>query len=149
MPRKNEDRAQIPGERRARAGEPRAGLPVRDRDIEPQRGIRYVARLFKGIAVLMLAVMIAQVVIALSDPSDPASGAIAGEAVRLLAFAGLLWGGADLALMFIKSHYDLRATRILMTRQERLLQRLLRAEGDDPSVEARGRILQGGSRGDD
>jgi hypothetical protein len=104
--------------------------PVRIADLEPQRGIRYVARLFKTIAVLLVLVMIFEVALAAGDPLSPSIGVIVGEAVRLLAFAALLWGGADLAIMLIKSHHDLRATRILLTRQTHMLERL--ASGEYP-----------------
>jgi hypothetical protein len=105
-------------------------LPVRGADLEPQRGIRYVARLFKTIAVLLVLVMIFEIALAAGDPMMPSMGVIVGEAVRLLAFAALLWGGADLAIMLIKSHHDLRATRILLTRQTHMLERL--ASGEYP-----------------
>ena len=105
-------------------------LPVRGADLEPQRGIRYVARLFKTIAVLLVLVMIFEVALAAGDQIGPSIGVIMGEAVRLLAFAALLWGGADLAIMLIKSHHDLRATRILLTRQTHMLERL--ASGEYP-----------------
>jgi hypothetical protein len=105
-------------------------LPVRGADLEPQRGIRYVARLFKTIAVLLVLVMIFEVALAAGDPMMPSIGVITGEAVRLVAFAALLWGGADLAIMLIKSHHDLRATRILLTRQTHMLERL--ASGEYP-----------------
>jgi hypothetical protein len=104
-------------------------LPVRGADLEPQRGIRYVARLFKTIAILLVLVMIFEVALAAGDPMVSIA-VIVGEAVRLLAFAALLWGGADLAIMLIKSHHDLRATRILLTRQTHMLERL--ASGEYP-----------------
>jgi hypothetical protein len=105
-------------------------LPVRGADLEPQRGIRYVARLFKTIAVLLVVVMVFELALAAGEQLGPSIGVILGEAVRLLAFAALLWGGADLAVMLIKSHHDLRATRILLTRQTHMLERL--ASGEFP-----------------
>jgi hypothetical protein len=38
------------------------------------------------------------------------------EATRLVVFAAFLWAAGDMALMFIESNHDLRATRILVTR---------------------------------
>lgn len=109
------------------------GVAIRDADLEPKRGIRYVAWLFKSIAGLMVVVMVAELTVALSDPMTGGAGTLLGESVRLLAFAGLLWGAADLALMLIQSHYDLRATRILLARQNALLARLAGTDagGDD------------------
>ncbi len=114
------------GDRRHTHGHGLDGVELRDADLEPQRGIRYVAWLFKGIAALMLLVMMAELSFALSVPAGGGVSTLLGESVRLLAFAGLLWGAADLALMLIKSHYDLRATRILLARQNTLLARLAR-----------------------
>lgn len=34
-----------------------------------------------------------------------------------MVFAGLLWGAGDLANIAIKTHYDIRAARILLARQ--------------------------------
>jgi hypothetical protein len=115
------------GDRRHTHGHGLEGVEVRDADLEPQRGIRYVAWLFKGIAILLVIVMAIELFVALADPIPGATATLLGEAVRLLAFAGLLWGGADLALMLIKSHYDLRAARILLARQNTLLARLSNA----------------------
>lgn len=112
------------GDRRHTRGGSLEGLTVRDADLEPKRGIRYVAWLFKTIAVLLLAVMVTELTLALSDPASAGAGMLLGESVRLVAFAGLLWGAADLALMLIQSHYDLRATRILLARQNALMERV-------------------------
>lgn len=119
------------------------GVAIRDADLEPKRGIRYVAWLFKSIAVLMVVVMLAELTVAFSDPLSGGTSTLLGEAVRLLAFAGLLWGAADLALMLIQSHYDLRATRILLARQNALLTRLAETAGvpqDETSREALQRV---------
>jgi hypothetical protein len=112
------------GDRRHTHSHGLEGIAVRDADLEPQRGIRYVARLFKGIAILLVLVTAAELILALTSPVPGGAGTLLGEAVRMLAFAGLLWGAADLALMLIQSHYDLRATRILLARQNTLLARL-------------------------
>ena len=97
---------------------------MRSNDIEPLRGIHYVAWLFKGIAVLLLGVTLLELGVALSGPGVITGASLIGEAVRMLAFAGLLWGVADLALVLVHSHYDLRATRILLMRQGALLERV-------------------------
>lgn len=116
------------GDRRHARGGSLDGLTVRDADLEPKRGIRYVAWLFKTISVLLLAVMVTELAIALTDPASAGAGMLLGESVRLLALAGLLWGAADLALMLIQSHYDLRATRILLARQNALMERVAGAQ---------------------
>ena len=103
---------------------------MRDEDWDPVRGIRVVAILLKSVAVILLLVMLLQIYFTLTDPSGmPVTpGTIMGEAVRLLAFAAFLWGGADLALMLTRSHHETRATRILMQRQNNLLSKILRSE---------------------
>ena len=98
-----------------------AGVNVREEDIEPVKGIRAAAILFRGMAVLLVVLMIAQVASALSGTVPMSMGVLVAEAVRLVIFAGLLWGAGDLAVLFVKSHYDLRATRILTARVEYLL----------------------------
>jgi len=117
-------------ERRRRSKEAASGLPMRDEDWDAMRGIRVVSILLKSVAVILILVMIMQIYFTLTDPSGmPVTpGTIMGEAVRLLAFAAFLWGGADLAMMLTRSHHETRATRILMQRQNNLLSKILRGE---------------------
>lgn len=117
-------------ERRKRNKEAAARLPMRDEDWDHMRGIRIVALLLKSVAVILIVVMIAQIYFTMTDPSGIAvtPGTIMGEAVRLLAFAAFLWGGADLAMMLTRSHHETRATRILMQRQNNLLSKILRGD---------------------
>lgn len=105
-------------------------LPMRHEDWEPMRGIRLVAILLKAVAAILILVMLAQIYLTLTDPSGmPVTpGTIMGEAVRLLAFAALLWGGADLALMLTRTHHETRAMRFLLQRQNNLLSKILRGE---------------------
>jgi hypothetical protein len=99
------------------ANRPRlVGVPVREDDIEPAEGIRAIALLFRGMAILLVLLMIVQVALGLSDTMPISIGVLLAEAVRLVIFAGLLWGVGDLAVLWIKSHHDLRATRILVAR---------------------------------
>lgn len=124
-------------ERRRRSKEAASRLPMRDEDWDHMRGIRIVAILLKSVAVILIVVMLAQIYFTVTDPSGmPVTpGTIMGEAVRLLAFAAFLWGGADLAMMLTRSHHETRATRILMQRQNNLLSKILRSErkmGKDP-----------------
>jgi len=116
-------------ERRERNKAQAAKLPMRDEDWDHMRGIRLVSILLKVVAVILVLVMFAQIYLTLTDPSGMAvtPGTIMGEAVRLLAFAAFLWGGADLALMLTRSHHETRATRILMQRQNNLLSKILRS----------------------
>jgi hypothetical protein len=97
---------------------------VRDDDLEPHAGLRYVARLFKVMALLLLFLLIAEVVLNLYRQGSAAIPGLLVEATRLIVFGGLLWGAADLALMLIESNHDLRATRILVGRLNGKVQRL-------------------------
>lgn len=107
-----------------------AGIQVREEDIEPQTGLHFVALLFRALAVLLLILMIAQLVLGLGNPAPGAVGVLLGESVRLLVFAGLLWGAGDLADLLIKSHYELRAARILLARQTHMMREMGVASGE-------------------
>jgi hypothetical protein len=96
---------------------------VREDDLEPHAGLRYVARLFKVLALLLILLLIAEVVIGVTQQGNQAIGTLLIEATRLIVFAGFLWGIADIALMLIESNHDLRATRILVGRINALLSR--------------------------
>lgn len=95
-----------------------AGVTVRGDDIESDKAIRAIARLFRGMSLLLILLMIVQVIAAVTSTVALSIGVVAANAVRLIIFAGLLWAAGDLAVFAVKSHYDLRATRILMARLE-------------------------------
>jgi len=104
---------------------------VREDDLEPHAGLRYVARLFKVLAILLILLLVAEVIIGFTQEGGAAMGTLLIEATRLIVFAGLLWGIADIALMLIESNHDLRATRILLGRVNNKLQRM---GPDDPNL---------------
>ena len=106
-----------------------AGVAVREDDIEPVKGIRAVAFLFRGMAILLLVLMVLQVVAGLTSTVAMSPGVLFAEAVRLVIFAGLLWGAGDLAVLWIKSHYDIRASRILLTRMAYMMRQTGEKEG--------------------
>lgn len=100
-------------------------MDVRDEDLEPHAGLRYIARLFKILSLLLLLLLLAEIVMGITAQGSAAVPRLLVEATRLIVFAGLLWGAADMGLMLIESNHDLRATRILVGR---LSQRVQRAE---------------------
>lgn len=106
-----------------------AGVAVREEDIEPEKGIRAIALLFRGMAVLLLFLMVLQVFFAVTSTVPLSVGVVFAEAVRLIIFAGLLWGGGNLAVLLIKSHHDLRATRILNARLVHLVRQIGESSG--------------------
>ena len=109
-----------------------SGVVVREDDIESVKGIRTIARLFRGMAILLLLLAVLQVFFAVSSTVPLSIGVVAAEVVRLIIFAGLLWGAGDLAVLAIKSHHDLRATKILAARMEFMMRHVCETEGKIP-----------------
>ena len=105
------------------------GIPVREDDIETVKAIRFIAWLFRGMAVLLLLLTVLQLASALGGAVPTSSGVLFAEAVRLVIFAGLLWGVGDLAVLWVKSHYDIRASRILLARMEYMMRQTGEAAG--------------------
>ncbi|HEU4560164.1 MAG TPA: hypothetical protein VFS20_20100 [Longimicrobium sp.] len=91
-------------------------MDVRDEDLEPHEGLRYIARLFKVLAILLILLLIGEIILGLVNRGNEAIPTLMVEATRIVVFAGLLWGAGDIALMLIESNHDLRATRILVGR---------------------------------
>jgi hypothetical protein len=125
---------EAPGEER-RGRERRDGPPafatVRDEDLEPHEGLRYIARLFKVLSVFLVLLLIGEVVIGFVQLGTEAIPTLLVEATRLLVFAAFLWGAGDIATMLIESNHDLRAARILLGRLNGKMQRLTDIEIDE------------------
>lgn len=105
---------------------------VREEDLEPHSGLRYVARLFKVLAILLGIMLIAEIIIGLSQQGSAAIVTLLVEATRTIVFGGLLWGIGDICLMLIESNHDLRATRILVGRMNRNIEEL--SENPPPNL---------------
>src|SRR2546430_2556035 len=105
---------------------------VRDDDLEPHAGLRYIARLFKILALLLIILLIGEVIISITQQGAGSLPTLLVEVTRLIVFAGLLWGAGDMALMLIESNHDLRAARILLGRIHHTL-RGTSAEGPPPT----------------
>ncbi len=110
-----------------------AGVEVREDDIEPVKGIRALAILFRGMAIILLLLMAAQLFFGFTGTVPVSIGVLLAEAVRLLIFAGLLWAIGDLAVLWVKSHYDIRATRILTARIAYMMRQIADAKGSPSS----------------
>jgi hypothetical protein len=97
---------------------PGEGAPegVRAADLEPYITLRYIARLFKVLAVLILLMLVGEIVTGLLIDGSAALLTLIGEGTRLMVMAGLLWAGGDLALLMIDAGHDLRVARILLGR---------------------------------
>ena len=98
---------------------------VRDDDLEPHEGLRYIAKLFKALALLLIFMLIAEMIIGLQQDGTAALGTLLIEATRLIVFAGFLWAAGDLAVMLVESNHDLRAARILLGRLNGRVERLV------------------------
>jgi hypothetical protein len=100
-----------------RAGDKRTiDNEVRTEDLEPYVALRYIARLFKVLAVLMLIMLLGEVVTGIVTNGIVAFMTLLGEATRLLVLAGLLWAGGDITILLIDAGHDLRVARILLGR---------------------------------
>jgi hypothetical protein len=90
---------------------------VRSSDLEPYVGLRYLSKLFRLIAIILLLLLVAEVVTGLTTQGGAALPTLLGEASRLIVLAGALWGVGDLAILMIDVGHDVRAARILLSRQ--------------------------------
>ena len=89
---------------------------VRSQDLEPYITLRYIARLFKVLAVLMIVMLVGEIIAGLSMHAAEALPTLIGEITQMLVLAGLMWGGGDLTLLLIDAGHDLRVARILLGR---------------------------------
>jgi ribosomal protein L32 len=89
---------------------------VRTEDLEPYVTLRYIARMFKVLAILMVIMLIGEVVVGLMRDGTAAVTTLLGEVTRLLVLAGLLWGGGDITVLLIDAGHDVRVARILLGR---------------------------------
>lgn len=90
---------------------------VRATDLEPYVGLRYLSKLFRLIAIILLLLLVAEIVTGLTTQGREAIATLLGEASRLIVLAGALWGIGDLAILMIDVGHDVRAARIMLGRQ--------------------------------
>ena len=105
----------------ARRGVWESIMQVRASDIEPYVGLRYLSKLFRLMAIILVILLLAEVVTGLMSQGVVAIPTLLGEISRLIVLASLLWAMGDLAVLLIDIGHDVRATRILMGRQAALL----------------------------
>lgn len=89
---------------------------VRTQDLEPYITLRYIAKLFKVLAVLMVIMLIAEIVAGIAMQGGASLPELITEITQMLVLAGLMWGGGDLTLLLIDAGHDLRVARILLGR---------------------------------
>jgi hypothetical protein len=90
---------------------------IRATDIEPYTGLRYLSKLFRFIAIIVLLLAVAEVATGLYAHGTDAIPTLLGEISRLIVIAGVLWGTGDLAHLLIDVGHDVRASRVLLARQ--------------------------------
>ena len=112
-----ETQAAVPDEGRRHATPPHTITGVREADLEPYIGLRYLSKLFKLMALVLILLLIAESVTGFMQQGTSAIPTLLAEASRLVVFAGLLWGAGDLAILLIDVGHDVRATRVLLGRQ--------------------------------
>lgn len=89
---------------------------VRTEDLEPYVTLRYIARLFKVLAILMVVMLVGEVITGLLTEGRAALLTLLGEATRLLVLGGLMWAGGDITVLLIDAGHDVRVSRILLGR---------------------------------
>jgi hypothetical protein len=92
-------------------------MQVRTSDVEPYTGLRYLSKLFRMIAIILVLLLIAEIVTGLATQGVASLTTLLSEASRLIVLSALLWGVGDLALLLIDVGHDVRAARILLGRQ--------------------------------
>lgn len=112
LPQGARDRRAAPGPTRTRVG----GVVCRPEDAENTQALHSVAILLRVMSGLLLVLAALQLFVGFTASVEISIGVLFGEMIRLVVFAGLLWAAADLADLFIKSHYDLRGIRIMLAR---------------------------------
>jgi len=105
---------------------------VRDEDLQPYVTLRYIARLFKILAILMVVMLIGEIVTGFVTQGMGALMTLIGETTKLLVIAGLMWGGGDITILMIDAGHDLRVARILLGRINSALQSEKPAERPRP-----------------
>lgn len=104
--------------REAKAREAAANMlgDLRQSDIEPYTGLRYLSKLFRFMAVILVLLLIAEVITGVYTQGSASIPTLLGEASRLIVLAGVLWGTGDLAHLLIDVGHDVRASRIMVAR---------------------------------
>jgi len=92
-------------------------MQVRLTDIEPYIGLRYLSKLFRVIAIIVLLAMVLEIGLGFAEQGSAAIPTLIRVTMTLLAIAGLFWGAGDLAILMIDIGHDVRAARILIGRQ--------------------------------
>jgi hypothetical protein len=90
---------------------------VRTEDLEPYVTLRYIARLFKVLAVVMVVLLVGEIIATVTTGEGAFELAdLIARITQLLVLAGLMWAGGDITLLLIDLGHDIRVSRILLGR---------------------------------
>lgn len=114
-----------------------AGVEVREEDLEPQKGLGVASTVVHVSAGVILVLALGQFAAWWLDrpPGGAGLGLLVGDTIRLIVLSALLWAAGDVIKLVIKTHYDVRAARILLARQTYMMRNMGVASGDLPEVE--------------
>lgn len=114
-----------------------AGVDVREEDLVRMPGLNFVAGVFKVSAAVILVLAVWQFIDWWIDrpPGNVGLALLVSETIKLIVNAALLWAASNLAALLIRSHYDLRAGRILLARQSYVLKQIAIHLGAVPAVD--------------
>jgi hypothetical protein len=110
---------------------------VRQTDLEPYVGLRYLSKLFRLIAIILLLLLVAEIVTGITTQGSAALPTLLGEASRLIVLAGALWGVGDLAILMIDVGHDVRAVRVYLSRQSLVTTGPVVERSGNPSITSR------------
>jgi hypothetical protein len=113
---------------------------VRTEDLEPYVTLRYIARLFKVLAILVTVANIGEIILGFMAQGGEALPSLIGGVVQLLVIAGLMWAGGDIAVLLIDLGHDIRVSRILLGRINAELHRVGAVDHPRPAGEQRSEI---------
>jgi hypothetical protein len=115
-----------------------SGVAVREDDLEEPIGLHITTILFRAAAIIIFLLAIWQFVAWWMDrpPGGVGIGVLVGDTIRLIVFAGLLWAISTLCTLWVKTHHDIRAGRILLARQTYMMRQMGIASGAVPLIPA-------------
>jgi len=96
--------------------EKRAPGMVRQTDIEPYTGLKWVSRLFKAASIFLFVALLGELIAGLRYDGMRSLPVLLGEAARTFVVAVVLWAGGDLVRLFVHLGHDIRAERVLLAR---------------------------------
>ena len=114
-----------------------AGIEVREEDLEPQTGLDVASRVVHVSSAVILVLALGQFAAWWVDrpPGGAGMGLLIGDTIRLIVLSALLWAAGDVIKLLVKTHYDVRAARILLSRQTYMMRHMGVASGELPVAE--------------